>query len=1160
MVVLTQSIGAQTPGALPREQLPKTRALDYEFQQVRIATILNWLRRVGVEPPVALSGTVSGWLWAQAPSSGWWKLGDYRVEGEVTSDLLGVDQYAIRQARVRFGYQQGLWSVGNAEGLIASRLENEAERELGSAKLSATLPNNTRANAHIEGQLGGVSLVNLLETFGLKENIPQGLARATFRIDTPLVDLSSPLMWKASGRIEANDVKFASLEGLTAASDWILSDSELELQQTRVTLASVQSQSLQLAGRVTLRDAFAWQVQLPAQPLQLNSNLISQLIPAGVPLDTLPTGSLQLSGTSGGTLSPWGAQYALQIANGQLQWSGNTLANVNSQLSLGPKGLALDSLTLQTAGGSMAGAALFTGELEEPFSVTLNYQDIDLASVRAPIELPVMTGRVSGRARVSIDKRRMTEVESLSIDLRGEGQAVRVGDWGLGNIEYKLEKSKDNSDVQIELQDAGQTRRWLASGQFTPQADNKSWRYAVDARGNALDLSIRQLIRLIGTSPTLPVPLEILLVTGSVTLKGDTTTGLDTTEFNFSNITTLERDRRVWSQGSMAGRTTRQTVEIDRSQFQVADSDLQASLKWHYLVQDQPNDATQENQPAVEDRAFDEDRLKLRIDKLKLETLGAWQIVQLPKTSDGRRPLDALISADVDLRRRPNARSWLTNWSGQSNLQLNELTLQGKEAGQLTLVGSLSPDRWQGKVTGDMLNAPVTGDAVVRLADNSDPKKAGLSVASATGKLSWLGADVSQLMGLWQVQSQAAQWRGLSSLRVQFDWQANGQKSGLAEIGIDQLAYRQRNIVRNVQATAALENDQVRLVRFDGGLGGGRVDLNGTLDLNSRRLEGVTLQLQRVSIAEVAQLVDPEWGQDLAGRADVRARVRIDNGLDVRGDARLHDVKLFGLPVNELHSGFELTSARDWSLMRLRTANARGRVFGGRADADLQARLGARTSMELRLRVDRGEVEQLSEWTGTSSVVGKGKFDAAVNLNSSNVRSLRDIRGGLELSFEHTDARTLPVADQLTRFVPLFGLPSTEFERGKMSATISQGDLRMRSLALWGKQLSVLGSGNVGMASGRLDMQLVIRTGGGLSQQVAANYLAQLAATAVPQVELLLQINRLIANRAIFLRVAGTTSKPVIQPQAARMIERALLRSLLETAAPFAATGLSRIE
>ncbi len=82
--------------------------------------------------------------------------------------------------------------------------------------------------------------------------------------------------------------------------------------------------------------------------------------------------------------------------------------------------------------------------------------------------------------------------------------------------------------------------------------------------------------------------------------------------------------------------------------------------------------------------------------------------------------------------------------------------------------------------------------------------------------------------------------------------------------------------------------------------------------------------------------------------------------------------------------------------------------MGGRADADLQARFGTRNSIDLRLRVDRGEVEQLSEWTGTSSVVGKGKFNALLNLASPNASSVQDLRGVLDLTFEDTDARTLP--------------------------------------------------------------------------------------------------------------------------------------------------------
>ncbi len=1132
------SLPAQTrpeTGTLPREQLPKSRAIDYDFDDVRIATILSWLRRVSVEPPVPLSGTVSGWLWAQAPERGWWRLGDYRVEGEITSPLLGVDRFAIREARVRFGYQQSLWTIGSAQGQIEATADDQTTTRLGQANLAATLPTDTQSNAQVNGQLSRVDLANLLRTFGLHENLPAGNAQATLRIDTKLANLSSPLTWNAGGQITISQLQYGQWQDLRAESDWTLNDAALGLNNTRLTLPGPGSPSLVASGSIQLHDNFAWQVQLPTQAVTLNQSLYTTLLPPAVPQANLPIGSIQVAGATSGTLVPWQAQYSLNLANGQLNWLGNSLANLNAQLSLTPSGLALDSLSFQTARGSLAGAALFSTRPDEPLQLNLSYEQIDLANLRAPIPLPVMTGRVTGRILLAADKSKLTDMKAIKLELAGTGQGVRIDDWGLGNIEYSAQKLADHENIDIHLQDAGGNRRWLADGAFT-QTENKAWQYKIDARGNALDLSVPQLIRLIGADPQLPVPLEIVLVTGNVTLMGDTLKGLDTTEFNFSNITTLEREQRIWSQGSMAGRTTQQFIEVEQSRWQVAGSEIEAALRWYYLVQDQ----------AVLDPTIvaNKDYLRLRVQAFPIQTLEAWRLVQLPTAKDGRKPLSGLVSGSVDVQRTAGAVSWLTDWQGKVDLGLSELKLHGNDAGNVQIAGTLEPNQLDGKLTGELLKAPIAGD--VKLTLQQTPT---LAVSDATGQFSWSGGEINQLMGLWQAREQAAFWRGSANVKLQVDWHASGDKSGLAEIEVSQLAYRQRTIIRNLQAAAALDGDRVQLLRFNGGLGGGRVDVNGGLNLSSQLFEGLTVQLQRVSLAEVAQLVDPDWDQELTGRADVRARVYLEHGLDVHGDVRLHDAQWIGLPINELHSAFELTSPRDWSLIRLRTTNARGQVFGGRADVDFQARLGSRNAIDLRMRVDRGEVDQLSEWTGTSSVVGKGKFDAALTLTASDARSIRDLRGVLELSFEDTDARTLPVADQLTRFVPLFGLSSTEFENGKLSATISQGALRMRSLALWGRQLSVLGSGNVGMSNGRLDLQLVIRTGGGLSQQVAANYLAQLAATAVPQVELILQINRLVANRAVFLRVAGTASKPVIQPQAARMIEQALLRSLLEQAA-----------
>ncbi len=210
LVQTTSAADAWPAGTLERDRLPKARALDYDFDSVRIASILGWLRRVNVQPPVALEGIVSGWVWAQAPASGWWRLSNYRVEGELQSPLLDVDRFSIRQAAVRFGYRDGLWTIGRATGQIESRTEQgDARRILGNAKLNAQLPMAANGTVSASGQLSQVPLIDLLATFGIRENAPTGMAAGTFELQTTLANLSQPLAWNARGTLRGNQIVVA---------------------------------------------------------------------------------------------------------------------------------------------------------------------------------------------------------------------------------------------------------------------------------------------------------------------------------------------------------------------------------------------------------------------------------------------------------------------------------------------------------------------------------------------------------------------------------------------------------------------------------------------------------------------------------------------------------------------------------------------------------------------------------------------------------------------------------------------------------------------------------------------------------------------------------------------------------------------------------------
>lgn len=1155
-----------SPGVLERSALPTARALDYDFDDVQIATILGWLRRIGVEPPVALGGRVSGWVWAQAPARGWWRLSDYRVEGELTSPLLDIDRFSIRTAQVRFGYRQGLWTVGRALGQIESRLQAAESRTaaseqpsgadrrvLGQANLSGQLPMSATAAAHFQGTLQRVGLPELLASLGLKDNLPSGIAQGTFAVDTAVAQLSQPLKWRAQGHIRADQVRLGELPPTDFETDWQLADAQLALTGGRAMLLN---QTLQLAARLQLTDQFAWNVQLPQQSLTLSPDLY-QALQLPTEADALPAGVVQLAGNSAGQLAPWGAEYHLNLASNQLVWFRNALANLSARLSLTADGVRIEQLTTQVAGGSLSGEGRWPVEPTSPVTVDLNYQQLDLSQLSAPVELPAMQGIVSGSARATLDSSQLQNLNSAAVDVAGTGAGVRIAQWGFGRIEYTLAKQPHSDAIAIGLKDAGTGRRWAAAGTLRPmattdapvdQAANRpptasaspaasapaaaepsaqGWAYDIQAHANRLDLSFAELVRLLNLSDNPPELIQFVLATGQVTMRGDTAAGLAATTFDLSNVTALQRGGGTWAVGSLAGRTSPTLVQIDRGDFQIGGGTVHVETTWNFK-----DEGT--------------DRLRLLLERFSLSAVRSWDLIAVPKNIEG------VARADIDVQRPAGGnQSLLAGWIGALDVAVDDFVYRGQPVGSLRASGQLGPEKWDTQVVGDVFEAPLSGNLEIGI-----DQQPSWSVAAVRGSLTWLGGAAERLLALWQSRDQAAQWRGLANVRAEIDWQRDGEKTGFVRVEVPQLAYQGRPIARAVAIDAALNGDQLRLVRFEGGVGGGRVDVSGAYDFRTGQAQGLIVDLQRISLEEAVHLIDPKMSLDVTGRADVRARVRIVDGVSMHGSVRLRDALLYKVPVDEAHSDFELSTSPNYSTTRLRARNVRGRAFGGRLDGELDAHVGTRKTFSSRVRIERGEVELLSQWAGTSSVVGRGKFDAAMAIGAARFESTRDLQGRLDFSFEDTDARTLPVADQLARFVPLFGLPSTEFERGRMVGFISRGDLRMRSLALWGPQLSVLGNGNIGLGSGRLDLQLVVRVGGGLSQQIASSYLSQLAATSIPPVELLLQINRLVANRAIFLRVAGTASKPVIQPQTGRIIEQALLRTLLEQAAPIASVAI----
>lgn len=124
-----------------------------------------------------------------------------------------------------------------------------------------------------------------------------------------------------------------------------------------------------------------------------------------------------------------------------------------------------------------------------------------------------------------------------------------------------------------------------------------------------------------------------------------------------------------------------------------------------------------------------------------------------------------------------------------------------------------------------------------------------------------------------------------------------------------------------------------------------------------------------------------------------------------------------------------------------------------------------------------------------------------------------------------------------------------------MHGYIGQGQLRIRDFLLLGDNFWIVGQGNAGLLSNRLDIEAVLETGGGITQQFSQAALTRFAVGIVPQAALLAELNTLLSNRSVYFQIAGTTAKPVIQARPAQSIGKALLQNVRRQllAAPTAA-------
>jgi hypothetical protein len=274
--------------------------------------------------------------------------------------------------------------------------------------------------------------------------------------------------------------------------------------------------------------------------------------------------------------------------------------------------------------------------------------------------------------------------------------------------------------------------------------------------------------------------------------------------------------------------------------------------------------------------------------------------------------------------------------------------------------------------------------------------------------------------------------------------------------------------------------------------------------------------------------------------------MRIGGGANLTGTMRVDQASFLGLPLRSLHGSIRADLNRAFGFTKLTASDLSGNILGGRGSAEVELRGSADGGLSLtsNLKLNQGHMDQLSKAMGFDNVVGTGRFDLATRITADRLTSLRDLYGSVHIDFGHADALSLPILGLLGQFAPLLQLATADINGGTLDALFGNGQLRIRSLLVNSDAFWLIAEGSAGLLSGRLDLQVLLQTGGGLETQVAAAAGQKLILAAAPQLLLLMEATELLTNQSLYFNIRGTSKHPVIQPQVAQTLAKALVRNV----------------
>lgn len=1096
-------------GVLAKNNLPKNRAFDYDFSGIETETIEKWLKYVGVKIPVKVSGTLSGWVWAQRSERGWLNLSGYRIEGQIVSPRLRIEQWEFKEATLRFGYVNNAWYVGRLAGDIFAA--NGTER-IGNTSVSATLPTNGDRLLQISGAITQTQLKPLLDAFNVDIDIANESGNVSLAANVPIALSRDPSAWKAIAAVNVDNVRSQDIPRSSLSARVDLSDAKWVVAGGKLTIID---QPLSLDGEGSLDPQLPYSASISGSQLSLTQLLRAAKQPE---LTTRLIGNVDLVGKIQGRLnkSVEAASFALRTPS--IAIDGEVLNDVRLEGVLNNWNAESESLEIKVksasyAAGDISGrvgwSSLESIKRLVPEQAQIELRNIDLSRAPTALASVPLRGLTNGRIEIhsKYDVAKNLRDWSTDSQFTVDGLSIAGTEFDSASLQINKPFGEQTLVAQLEKSDNSLQAKLAVtlSDQLKSGVLDNVERYNSDGTVNGFTVRL----------PFGPgTELTPLVATGKFELRGTPKQWLSDGHVELSQLDLYLKEQFV-QLTSLVGNIREDAFRLER--FEFADENA-GKIAGSALVR--------RNEQG-------EHLLNLRISDVNIEPY----VTDLAPTE--LHGLTGSVNLETRLSKKAISNDLLSDWNGHLRGDASDIAYRSSPIGNVSIEGDIKGDSVSAEISGSVLGGELSlAGTVSRERFNQHSLEAGNLPLSA----SIIGLDLKRLMSLIVGPRLAARYSGTASLQLET---TDESKDWNIRMNVPSFHYGMQELAKELTARLLFRSPVLIVENVNGRLAGGRIDIRGELNTDNEDPTGVLrFTADQLDLQSLVTFGSPAHAKQFSGAVSYRGTIQVRNSVLLAGHAHFKNAIIYGLPIQDLRNDLSFDLSLRGALKEVTARKIHGIAIGGRFDGEAEIRGGSRYSFDANGRIGGGKLDQLSHALGFENIVGTGSFDAATRLTSKDAFDIGSLSGPMQLNFTNGDVKSVPVLSELGRIVPVLQFASTDIKNGTMYGQFGQGQFRIPVLLLNSDAFYLAANGSASLRTRGLDFDGLLQTGGGIDDRITQSVTQKLFASAFPELLLLSEVNDLVRNRTIYFHVAGTPKHPVIQPKAAQTLAKGLLQNL----------------